>query len=382
MNNKLLPDAQLFLRAGIVEFGWGHPNNGLLPHAGLAHAAAHTFEQNSAAALAYGPEQGPGRLISQLATWLGRSEGVSPALDRILITGGNSQALDLLCTLLTQPGDRLLVEAPTYHLALRIFRDHQLTLVPVASDEQGLRPDALEAALRLTPARLLYLVPTFNNPSGATLPLDRRYALLAIAQHYGVTILEDDVYRELWYDTPPPPALGQLDTSESVIRLCSFAKLVAPGLRLGWIVAPPSIVRRWVGCGVIDSGGGVNHLTAHIVANFLALGLFDSHLSTLREALGQRRDQLDAALQHALPAPCHWQRPGGGFFVWINLPADRNSDTLLESAEAAGVSFLPGNRFYANHRGGERYLRLAFALLSAAEMVEGARRLAEVVMRG
>src|SRR5512142_924199 len=185
-----LPDVQLALRPGIVEFGWGHPDLALLPAARLAEAAQLALAEAGPAALSYGAEQGPGRLLDQLGAWLTRREGHAPPPDQLMITGGASQALDLLCTLLARPGDPILVESPVYHLALRIFRDHGLDLVPVAGDESGLRPDALEEALAALQAQrrqpgLLYTVPTFGNPTGATSPLARRLAVVAIAERSG-----------------------------------------------------------------------------------------------------------------------------------------------------------------------------------------------------
>lgn len=373
----MLADTQLFLRPGIIELGWGHPDPALLPAANIARAAEIALRCASATALAYGAEQGPRQLLASLAGWLSQREGAAIRPEQLFITGGVSQALDLLCTLLSRPGDAVLVQAPVYHLALRIFADHGLALMPVASDEQGLRVDAVAAALADLAAqgrspRFLYTVPTWCNPTGVSLTDDRRRALVALAERHGLLILEDDVYRELWYDAPSPPALGSL-APETVIRLGSFSKILAPGLRLGWLVAPPALVKRCVGCGLLDSGGGLNHFTAHVVAAYLELGLLDDHIARLRAAYRGRRDALLAALARHLPAGCRWQRPGGGFFAWVELPQGCDAAALLPAAEAAGVSYVPGARFFAGD-GGARYVRLAFSLLAAGELEEGARR--------
>ena len=379
----MLPDVQLSLRPGIVDFSWGHPDPSLLPAADMARATAHALAEAGPLALSYGAEQGPGRLIEQMCSRWARLEGAAPDPEQVFITGGISQGLDLLCSLLTRPGDVALVESPVYHLALRIFRDHRLDLVPVAGDEQGLRADALEAqlvALARTgrKASFLYTVPTFGNPSGTTLPLDRRAQVLAQAGQAGLIVLEDDVYRELWYDAVPPPAMFRLAGPATVVRLGSFSKVLAPGLRLGWLMAPAAIVRRCTGSGVLDSGGGVNHFTAHAVAAYLALGLLDAHVERLRNAYRPRRDALLDALARYLPPGIGWVRPGGGFFIWVCLPEGIDSGALLPAAEAAGVSYLPG-RLFCSDGGGQRYLRLAFALLPAAELEEGARRLGNVI---
>lgn len=390
---ETLADVQLFLRPGIIEFVWGHPDLALLPVDGLLQAARMALERDGPLALSYGAEQGPLCLIEQVCARLGRLEGTVPPPEQMMITGGTSQALDMLCTVLTQPGDVVLVESPVYHLALRIFRDHGLELVPVPSDDGGLRVDALEetlASLQRQGRRVcwLYAVPTFNNPTGLTLKAERRRALVALAQRTrtadspGLIVLEDDAYYELWYDSPPPPPLYSLAPVGPVVRLGSFSKVLAPGLRLGWMLAAPEIVRRCAGSGMLDSGGGVNHFTAHVVAAFVELGLLDKQVETLRASYRQRRDVLLNGLASHLPERCEWVCPGGGFFVWLRLPPGVDSDALLPIAEAcpesvegsAGVSYMPGARFYADG-GGERYCRLAFTLVSLEELDEGARRL-------
>lgn len=271
MGKAALPDVQLSLRPGIVEFGWGHPASDLLPVEGILRATRVALRRDGASALAYGAEQGPGCLIERVCARLERLEGAAPPAERVMVSGGTSQALDMLCTVLTRPGDVVLVESPVYHLALRILRDHGLELAPVPADAGGLRVDALEerlAELRREGRRpcFLYTVPTYNNPTGVTMTLERREALVALARREGLLVLEDDVYRELWYDAPPPPSLYDLDPSGPVVRLGSFSKVLAPGLRLGWMVAAPEIVHRCTRSGMLDSGGGVNHFTAHVVA--------------------------------------------------------------------------------------------------------------------
>lgn len=378
----MLPDTQLFLRPGIIEMGWGHPAPALLPVADLARAADLALRQAGPAALAYGAEQGPGLLLEALAAWLSRRERHPIAPEQLFITGGVSQGLNLLCTLLARPGDAVLVQEPVYHLALRIFTDHGLELIGVASDEDGLRVEAVAASLTQSRGlgrapRFLYTVPTWCNPTGVSLTEERRHALAALAAQHGLLILEDDVYRELWYDVPAPPALQSL-APDTVVRLGSFSKILAPGLRLGWLIGPPALVRRCVGCGLLDSGGGVNHFTAHVVAAYLALGLLADHVERLRTAYRRRRNALLAALAQHLPADCQWQKPGGGFFAWVQLPAGYDAAALLPAAEAAGVSYVPGNRFFVTDNGA-RHLRLAFSLLAEEELDEGIKRLGRLV---
>jgi len=378
----MLPDTQLFLRPGMIELSWGHPDPALLPTADLARAAGLALRRNGPAALSYGAEQGPGRLLAPLAAWLSQREGHPIAPEQLFITGGVSQGLDLLCTLLVRPGDAVLVQEPVYHLALRIFADHNLRLVGVASDEHGLQIEAVAAALdRLAAegrrASFLYTVPTWCNPTGVSLAEARRHALAVLAAQRGLTILEDDVYRELWYDIPSPVPLQHLAPG-TIIRLGSFSKILAPGLRLGWLVAPAELVARCVRSGLLDSGGGLSHFAAHVVGAYLDLGLLDRHIERLRATYRHRRDRLLAALTHYLPAGCRCQHPDGGFFAWVQLPAGYDSTALLPAAEAAGVSYVPGSRFFVGD-GGQRYLRLAFSLLTPEALEEGARRLARLI---
>jgi DNA-binding transcriptional MocR family regulator len=285
--------------------------------------------------------------------------------------------------LLTQPGDLALVQSPTYHLALRVLRDHGLTLVPVPSDDEGLQLDALEETLmglqeQGRRAKILYLVPTFNNPSGVTLNIKGRKGLAALAGRFSFTIIEDDVYHQLWYDSPPPPSIYSLAAEGSVVRLGSFSKILAPGLRLGWMTASPEIIARCTKSGVLDSGGGLGHFTAHVVAAFMELGLLDQHVGRLRGEYAQRCNVLMRSLKEHFPETCHWQNPGGGFFAWLRLPPTSNSSTLLPVAEAGGVSFLPGLPFYVDG-GGEPFCRLNFTMWSLEDIEEGARRLGRVL---
>ena len=275
-----LPNIQIVHRPGVIDLGWGHPDPTLLPVAGLRLAATEALDRYGAEALAYGSERGPGPLLRWLIGYLESCEGRAPAADEIIVTGGISHALDQICTLLTQPGDVVLVEQPTYHLAVRILREHPLELVPVAGDAGGLRPEAVAeaiAAVRRTGRnpRFLYTVPTFNNPTGISLDAERRQALVDLAVAERLLIVEDDAYRELFYDGPAPASLWRLAPRGTVVRLGSFSKVVAPGLRLGFLTADAAIIERMRGGGLLDSGGGINHFSANTVAAFCEAGRFE-----------------------------------------------------------------------------------------------------------
>ena len=238
---------------------------------------------------------------------------------------------------------------------------------PFEADGNGIQPPALAAALTRVKAdgqraRFLYTVPTYNNPSSATMPADRRREVMVLAEAAGVTVLEDDVYRQLWFGTPPPPPLQSYGEPGSVLRLGSFSKILAPGLRLGWLLAPPAVVERCKDSGLLDSGGGLSHFAAHVAGEFITMGLLDGHVERLRQGYKARGEALVAGLAEFMPSGVTWTRPGGGFFVWVTLPEGMDSADLLARAQAAGVAFVPGSRFCCCG-GCERSIRLAFSLL-------------------
>jgi 2-aminoadipate transaminase len=373
------PILQLFERPGIIELTWGHPDPALLPVAALRRAGAAALDQYGSDAMQYGHPAGPGPLLDWLAERIGRQEGRAPALDEIMATGGISLGLDVLLTSLMVPGDTVLVESPTYHLAVRILRDHGLNLVPIPSDQDGLRVDALEQTLaRLNAAgaapKALYLVATFNNPTGRSLAPNRRRALVDLAAAAGLLIIEDDVYRELAYDDVAPASLWSLAAPGVVARLGSFSKSLGPGLRLGWMTGGRALVDRIINGGLLDSGGGINHYTGLVVAALCAAGDYDTNLLALRASYRARRDTLVTALRAHLPAGYTVRVPGGGFFVWVDLPSGVDSRALKAHAEAAGMSFIPGTSFHTDG-GGQAGLRLALSLYPPEALAEAARRL-------
>lgn len=380
-----LPIIEQTVRPGFVQFEFGHPASELLPSEDLRRAAAEVIPRHGDNALYYGYGQGPGPLIEWLATRIATLDGLPVTPEQLLITGGASLALDQICSLLTEPGDVVLIPVPTYHLAVRIFQEHPLELVALPGDALGADVEALaETTARLKAegkrVRLIYLVPTFANPSGATLPLERRRALLDLASREGLLIVEDDVYRDLAYDGPPPPSLFSLAPVGPVIRLGSFSKTLAPGLRVGWMLADPAMIARFVNSGLLDSGGGTQHFASLVVETFLAMGLYDAHLERACLGYRKRRDALLAALERYLPTGCNWSRPGGGYFVWLGLPEGCDSEKLVSFATAECVSFLTGKRFGLG-LGYRDHVRLSFSLLGPAELEEGARRLAKAIER-
>jgi len=367
-------------RPGIIDLGWGHPDPSLVPVDGVRAAAVGALERYGPDALAYGHAAGPAPFIDAVRERLGVVDARSPASGEVVATAGTSHALDQVATLLAAPGDVVLVESPTYHLAVRILRDHPLELVAVPFDGGGLRVEAVADMLaRLRGAgrrvRLVYTVPTFHNPTGISLAPERRRALVDLAAAENLLVVEDDAYRELAYDGPSPPSLWSLGEPGSVLRLGSFAKSLAPGLRVGYMTGDAPTIDRFVGGGVLDSGGGISHFASLVVAEFVASGAYATQVERYRKAYRERRDAILEALAEHVPDDATWTSPAGGYFTWVTLPAGRDARALLAEAEARGMSFVPGSVFHLDREGGGRALRLSFSRSSPADLREAVRRL-------
>jgi 2-aminoadipate transaminase len=371
---------QFIAREDLIDLALGHPDPDLLPVDGLRRAAGAAFDRYGPDAVAYGSAAGPAPLISFVCARLEKIDGRAPSPSEVVLTAGNSYGLDQVATLLTRPGDAVLVESPTYHLAIRILREHPLDVIPISSDERGLRvSEVADAVFRLRQrggrARLLYTVPTFNNPTGISLALDRRRELVALAASEGFTIAEDDVYRELAYEGEPPPSLWSMAEPGIVVRLGSFSKSLAPGLRVGYLTADEPTARRFSEGGLLESGGGISHFASLVVAEYALTGEYASNVLRLREEYRRRRDALTAALDAEVGDAARWISPDGGYFVWVTMREQADLAMLLELAEQHGTSFVPGPVFHPDGRGGQQSVRLAFSRYPAPMLAEAVRRI-------
>ena len=373
----MLPTLQVTARRGWVDFSWGQPGPDLLPHDAITAASDRLLSARCAESLGYGANRGPGALLEWLRARLS-CDGREPETDEMAITPGVSQALDSVCSLLAQPGSAILVESPTYDLALRLFRERGLIPVPVGADVEGLLPEELAATVdRLSePPAFLYLVPTFNNPTGVTLADGRRKRVLEIAASRGLWVVEDDVYRELSFEGAPPPSLWATDESQRVIRLGSFSKCLAPGLRVGWMTGPPAVVEAYVRSAMLTSSGGASHFAAALAGELCAAGEFEPWIAWLRSELRSRRDALCDALDACLPEGAGYLHPKGGYFVWLRLPAAVDAAQVAVAGAASSVGFAQGLRFSPYDSGN---VRLSFAYHQASELTEGAERLAHAI---
>jgi len=378
---------QAVVRPGIIELRWGTPDLSLLPVEEVGAAAQEMLRLAGPLALDYGTNEGPEALRAALVARIARHEGRPLGLDEIAITDGISPALHQLAGLLVRPGDAVLVEDPGYSLALGLLRDLGIEPVGMPFDADGLDVERLPGVLAgvreqgLRP-RLLYTVPTFHNPTGRSLAGERRRRLVELAVEEDLLIVEDDVYRELWYDRPSPPSLWRLAADadggvDHVVRLGSFSKSLAPGLRCGFLTGSPALVRRYAESGLIDSAGCLSQFTSLIVATLLRDGAYDRIVERFRQAYRERRDALVAGLEGALPEGCSCTEPEGGFFVWVSLPPDLTATRLKPFAEAAGVSFVGGAPFSVSRA--DHGLRLCFARYGPRELAEGAARLGQAI---
>lgn len=373
----------------VISFAGGLPASELFPIERFQEACRKVLEKSAAAALQYGETEGYLPLREMIARHTSRY-GIKAKIENVLITTGSQQALDLIGKLLINAGDRVLVEAPTYLGALQAFGAYGAEYASVPCDEDGLRTDLVEAPLRSGP-KFMYVLPNFQNPGGTTLAEDRRHTLVLLADKYGIPIVEDDPYGQLRYEGEHLPPLVELDRENvprdsgymlgNVIYLSTFSKTLAPGLRLGWIVAPPEVIAKLA---QLKQGTDLHTSTfAQVVAHEVARENFlDKHVKKLRIAYRERRDAMLEALAQTFPAEVTWTRPKGGLFLWVTLAKGMDANELFQEALKQNVAFVPGDSFFAPDGQGQesnRHMRLNFSHPRPEEIREGIRRLSVAV---
>lgn len=364
---------------GVFDLGPGYLEPGLLPVDLLRDAYAQALAEYGSAALGYGADRGALDLRSALADRAAKADGLSCEPGNVLVTAGTSQALQLIATTLAAPGDVVLVDQTCYDLGRLIFTDCGLRLREVPTDSSGMNPDALHEALadeRAAGRRvaLVYLNPTFHNPTGLLVPTVRRHELLAVSARQDTLIIEDDAYAELsLHDNPTPPSLAGIAGYRGVIRLGTFSKTLAPGLRLGWLLSGTEMIDRLAVHGMLKSGGCLNHTSALAAAVLLRTGDYDRHLNWLRARLRERRDALVTALPACLDEGFELDRPGGGFFVWLRAHHRQREADLVASARSAGVEVAAGSRFGSVP---QPSVRLAYSFNSPVRLTAAVQRLA------
>ncbi len=373
--NSELPIVQIDLPTGFIDLGMGNPDLSLLPLDSIQQAANSFFAKHDPRPLQYGVEQGDGFFRRALADFLTKNSTYPVEPESLFVTSGASSALNLICNLYTRPGDVVYAEEPSYFLALRIFEDLGLRVVPIPMDEDGLLLDALEERLSKQKPKLVYTIPTFQNPSGRTLIETRRRKLVELAQDHDFLVVADEVYHQLSYGKMPPPPLALFTNEvEQVISVNSFSKILAPGLRLGWVQAHENVIRRLSSCGMLDSGGGMNPFTSAVVRYLIEAGSLGEHVAALQGEFKSRLTVMDEALRRYIP-DAEYTRPGGGFFFWVRLP-DMDTAVLRSKVKEFDVDYRPGALF-SSENGMKDYVRLSFAVYGAQEIDEGVKRLSD-----
>ncbi|HET7441779.1 MAG TPA: PLP-dependent aminotransferase family protein [Terriglobales bacterium] len=369
-------------RPEVISFAGGLPAPDVFPIERFEEACCRVLEQNGKLALQYGATEGYEPLREMIARHTSRY-GIKAKTENVLITSGSQQALDLIGKLLINPGDRILIEAPSYLGALQAFNVYGAEYVSVPSDEDGLQTDLLEKPLRSGP-KFMYVLPNFQNPGGTTLSEPRRHELVRLADQFGIPIIEDDPYGQLRYEGEHLTPLVVLDRKNlrrdngyslgNVIYLSTFSKTLSPGLRLGWIIAPPEVIAKLV---QLKQGADLHTSTfVQMVAYEVARDNFlDEHVKVIRKVYGERRDVMLAALKEFFPQEVTWTHPKGGLFLWVTLPEGMDSQSLFEAALKENVAFVPGDSFYANGEEGRRHFRLNFSNAQPEQILEGIRRL-------
>ncbi len=375
-SNLTIP--QIDLPRDMIHLGIGQPSMYLLPINKMEKAAAHCLSKKSRSFLAYGDERGNPNFRQTLSGFLSDQYPKPVNPDQLLITNGNSQALDFICNLFTNPGDTILVEEPTYFLALRIFADRGLNLVSIPVDDKGLVTDVLKKKLESLKPSFLYTIPAHHNPACVTMSSIRRKELVEICTQNKLLLVADEVYHFLNYSDDSLPPMGNWIDKCPLISLGSFSKILAPGLRLGWMHTNNDLIQKMVKSGLLDSGGGFNPFTSEIVNSVIRLGLLNTHIQGLKTVYSQRLKIFCHHLKNHLPKKAQFKVPKGGYFIWVKLPENIDTKPLRKLAQKQKVDFNPGPLF-SHKKGLKNYLRLSFALYDEKELAKGAMRLGKVI---
>jgi 2-aminoadipate transaminase len=362
-------------RPDILSFAGGLPAPELFPVEAIAAAHAEVLATSGTSALQYSTTEGFAPLREWIAGHL-KKRGIPAKPDELLITSGSQQGIDLIARVFLDPGDVVLVESPTYLAAIQAFAAYQVRLVAVPSDDDGMLVDQLPALIAAHQPKLIYLVPSFQNPKGTTLAPARRLALSAIAAEHRVAILEDDPYGELSFAGAPPRPIAA-DSEGNVIYAGTFSKTLAPGLRIGWLWGDPAIIRKATIC---KQAADLHTATLSQRATYALLQKFDyaAHVATIREVYAERCQTMLTALAEHLPEGSRWIEPRGGMFVWLQLPGELDAQELLPQAIARRVAFVPGAAFFVEHVRKD-FVRLNFSNQPPLSIVEGMRRFGAVL---
>ncbi|MBK6560916.1 MAG: PLP-dependent aminotransferase family protein [Dehalococcoidia bacterium] len=364
----------------LISFAGGLPDIPSLPGEQLLRAARAVIEREQKEALEYGGTFGPLPLRDAIAERSSRIEGIPLTRDNVIIASGSAHAIGMVCETLLDPGDVVMVESPNFPGSMRTIRSFGATQVAIPMDEQGMRCDILEDELQKLAdqgkrAKFIYCIPTHQNPAGCTLQLDRREKLLELARRFNTFVLEDDAYGELWFEQTPPPSVFALSNGDHGIKVSSFSKIIATGLRMGWIMGPPALISR---VAALRYDMGSSPFLGRVIAEMMRNGDLDRHIENLRGIYLRKLERVEDALARYTAPYATYTRPLGGFFLWLQLRPGLNSRDVQMAANEKGVVVGQGPQFFADGNA-TNHIRLAFSYVAMEEIEEGIHRLGEAM---
>lgn len=367
-------------RGPVISFAGGLPDIPSLPGDLLVKATRTVLDREQKEALEYGGTFGPHPLRTAIAERSSRIEGIPVNVDQVIVSSGSAHAIGMVCETLLDPGDTVLVESPNFPGSMRTIKAFGAEQVAVPMDEYGLRVDLLEDELKKLAdagkrAKFIYCIPTHQNPAGCTLDLKRRERLLALAQQYNTFILEDDAYGELWFETEPPPSLFALSNGDHGVKVSSFSKIIATGLRMGWAMGPAPLISRMAS---VRFDMGTSPFQGRVIAEMITNGDLDRHIERLRGIYLRKLERVESALKDYCAGYCTYERPQGGFFLWLLLRPGMSSRDVQVAASERGVIIGQGPQFFADGNA-TNHVRLAFSYVAMEDIEEGIHRLGEAM---
>ena len=368
-------------RPEVISLAGGLPDTSTFPPQTFAAQMTRIAQESAAEALQYGPTEGFEETVDCILQVMG-AEGMLVDPEDVIVTTGGQQAIDLVCKTLVDPGDVVICEAPTYPGAVPVFCSYQADVIQIECDAEGMKVGELEQVLERLgregrKPKFVYSVPSFQNPAGVTMSLERRARLVELARHHEMLLIEDNPYGLLRFSGDPLPPLYQLDGGDFVIYIGTFSKILSPGIRLGWAVAPPPVMAKIV-LGKQATDLCTSTLTQYFVREYFGEGRWREYIESLIDLYRDRRDAMIGALSEHFPAGATWTEPEGGLFIWATLPEYIDTSDLLAKALREDVAFVPGQAAYVDGRG-RNSMRLNFSGVSAGEIEEGVRRIGKVV---
>jgi 2-aminoadipate transaminase len=369
-------------RPEVISLAGGLPDTSTFPAGTFAAQMTRIAQESTAEALQYGPTEGFAETVDCIVEVMG-AEGMLPDPDDVIVTTGGQQAIDLVCKTLVDPGDVVVCEAPTYPGAVPVFCSYQAETIQIDCDEDGMQIEQLEAVLAQLDEesrrpKFVYSVPSFQNPAGVTMTLERRRRLVELARQRELLVVEDNPYGLLRFGGEPLPPLYQLDGGDFVIYIGTFSKILSPGIRLGWAVAPPPVMEKIV-LGKQASDLCTSTLTQYFVREYFGEGRWREYIDSLVEIYRGRRDTMVEALREYFPAEATWTEPEGGLFIWATLPEYIDTSDLLAKALRKDVAFVPGQAAYVDESRGRSSMRLNFSGVGDEEIREGVRRIGKAI---